>query len=308
LVIRATDTLITNMDMHNLMFFLSFAINLVGSLRVEPDASKVGPPADFEKCFKTLRQRDQMDLGTQPETYSDDVIITNTSTIFERIKLRMERAGCKAKLVIDVGFGRTGTNTMIELLGAMGYEMHHGIQEPKLGDLRDFMNDPLGVIKGNELADLPNFTAWADVPFFGIPCQLQARYPLAKFIHVTRNVDDHFKSVQYMHCMWDRPIHCNTAQKCVRALLWGDYFVDDFCANKESLCADLDAPLWDVIKTKFEQNVLAHTELVKSCLPSEQRFDVDLEELSQDGNVDGIMDFLGCGGAAPAVPHNPSVR
>lgn len=276
-----------------------------------PHSSEV----DFDKCLQqNAKTNENLNSEMEQSNFEEsDTTIEwndysfNSAELSQLISdISQKNVHCATPLVFDVGFGRTGTNTMIELLRAMGFSGIHGFQVPKITELRQFMSNPLAV--HNSFTDIANGTALADVPFFGIPCELQVKYPYAKFIYVTRNVNDHFKSVQYMHCAWDRPIHCKTEQKCVRGLLWGKYFVNYFCPNSKKLCDKSkaqDSPIWETIRREFEQNVMAHAALVRKCIPEEQRLEVSLEELHHSS--ERIMNFLGCKGSEIKVPHDYSV-
>lgn len=231
-----------------------------------------------------------------------------------QIELPLHRVdNCTAPLVFDVGMARTGTSTICNFLRATGFKAKHGYfphdTEGLLDSVREFIDDPLAI--GNEFAalDSSGYSAFCDTPIYGMACPLYERYPSAKFIHVSRNFEQHFPSIQYMHCHWHKDWHCQKESlRSLQSIMWGEA-MGLFCDNSEELCDGsnpTNSSIWREIKKVTRQRVREHDKEVRSCIPSSSRLELQTARLANDGGE--ILKFLGCDGLPGEMPTMHKIR
>eukprot|EP00746_Dinoflagellata_sp_MGD_P141724 gnl/MRDRNA2_/MRDRNA2_74789_c0_seq1.p1 gnl/MRDRNA2_/MRDRNA2_74789_c0~~gnl/MRDRNA2_/MRDRNA2_74789_c0_seq1.p1 ORF type:complete len:163 (+),score=9.42 gnl/MRDRNA2_/MRDRNA2_74789_c0_seq1:77-565(+) len=142
-----------------------------------------------------------------------------------------------------------------------------------------------------------------------MPCSLYKRYPDAKFLHVTRDFEEHFPSIQYIHCRFHRVDHClHPDLKAVQTINWGES-LQVFCKNSKELCNEENgaiqfykSPIWNTIKTMTRDRITEHEQQVRSCIPENSRLELNTATMAQD--TEKIQKFLDCDGGPEEMPHD----
>jgi len=250
---------------------------------------------------------------------------------------------CGSKdLLFNVGQGRTGTTTMDKVVALLGYKSVHGFQQVNVQEVHDFMKDPKNVTASNVFADLvtqagvpaqkpfdwterwpPRGTAFHDVPFFGMPCELYERYPKAKFFMLDKDEVSHAQSVIFMYCACDcsynrsttkckQRSHCDLFLRGERAgiqrnelrrFLWGEAY-SGFCENASRICIPPQSASKGNAQYKHTLQLLVdshrqHLAKVRSCIPAESLFHTDRVFTDFSRTLAEFVAFLGC---KPKVP------
>ncbi|CAK0831621.1 unnamed protein product, partial [Prorocentrum cordatum] len=240
-------------------------------------------------------------------------------------------------LLFNVGQGRTGTTTMHHVVEQLGYKSVHGFQTVNLQEVIDFKQHPGSVDSSNVFADLVNQTgtpklrpfdwsgewpergtAFHDVPFFSMPCELYLRYPRAKFFMLDKDEARHAKSVMVMYCDYDCQYdkttkQCSHGSHCdlflrgdragiqrneLRGFIWGQAY-STFCQNAVSICSVRmgQSPENNLYARTLQLLVFAHREhvaRVHSCIPAESLFHTDGMFRNFSRELAKFVAFLGC--------------
>ena len=164
-------------------------------------------------------------------------------------------------------------------------------------------------------------TFFSDFPFYGLPCELQAAYPDAVFIHVQRGCAGWARSaLRQLFCVWlsngcaafqqrricrdDRVENHMSVGFCTT--LWYFNNLDRgllgklFCRNRKEVCVTVtnertfneSVPATAAILERLERLCHAHTALVGKCVPPERLLTLQLR--SDGAEVARIAPFLGC--------------
>ena len=99
--------------------------------------------------------------------------------------------------VFSIGFGRVASRSLNAYLRLLGYRAIHWPAVVNGVDFKarlvPFIDNPAGAV--DALAPLlAKYDAFSDVPFPGLYCELAVRFPDARFILLTRDLDAWFRS------------------------------------------------------------------------------------------------------------------
>lgn len=230
---------------------------------------------------------------------------------------------CGEHLVFDVGLWKTGTTSVSNFIGQMGYIEEYGamgeirtLNPISDVDLLEFLRKGPKSRKSNPYMKLfagEHVVYSTDLYIQVAACELSRAYPEAAFVLTTRNFDHAmFEAFKETWCCPDC-IPCDDRQpgmvSALKSAQCGQR-CDMLVPIIEELCIDGEKPIcdnpgmWEQVRPAIEAYYYAHEKLVRACVPPERLLELPIDAESDEAKAHSLRKFLNCPAGNSSFPHS----